>query len=251
MSEIGPQVLDIANTHDQNKELFERQEVRDFFDGLKKHAHPTEESCEWLGLVPYTLSTTAIPLFRDDNTDTDYQLHPCDPQLSRRRTVQHPHFYVKTLYFDRNEIEGIPLPLAGTPTDAYEYQHRQRIPLVIPIGALFVNNSNTLGENGRLSLWTGYEVFCDLELNLWFVFNHKSLESRQFVPSFNESSSRMSVGKVPLREKIDKNLTFFYFKDSFLTGSQGRWGRVEFLGDATKKDVADSMRVAVTAKRSS
>ncbi|KAI6085972.1 hypothetical protein F4821DRAFT_239541 [Hypoxylon rubiginosum] len=159
--DTGPLVLDIANTHASNDALLEQKEVGRFFDQIRQATRPSDAGCKWLGNIPYDLGRTAIPLCKDISTDTHYQLHPCNPQLPLYRTdAKDPHFYIRQL------IEKV------APDDY------RSLALVVPFGRLFVNKPNPQGENGRLSKWTGFEVYFDLSLNIWFVFNQDSLASR-------------------------------------------------------------------------
>ncbi|KAI1178569.1 hypothetical protein F4777DRAFT_594321 [Nemania sp. FL0916] len=159
------QEFDIANTHDDNQTLFEREDVKDFYDELDNTTKLTEESIASLGFLPHSMSRTAIPLFREHKSGIDYQVHPCYSQLRRAHPSKHPpispHFYVRRMKLGSGSESG-------------------SIP-VIPFGRLFINIPVTDPEDAdktrRFSRWTGYEVLFGLDKTLWFVFDFKSLDS--------------------------------------------------------------------------
>lgn len=71
-SNIGPREFDIANTHDDNLTLFEREDVRKFHEEMDRVTKLTETFIAWLGSIPHAMSNTAIPLFRESKSDADY-----------------------------------------------------------------------------------------------------------------------------------------------------------------------------------
>ncbi|KAI0105102.1 hypothetical protein GGR51DRAFT_560705 [Nemania sp. FL0031] len=156
----GPRMFDISNTHDDNRTLFEREDVRKFYKMMDDATDPgatnlTEKFIEWLGSIPHTMSNTAIPLFPERSGGVDYQVHPCYSELEEQlpRDVDRPHFYVSSMMVDDQRV------------------------LVIPFGRLFVNAPDDENQTG-LSKWTGYEVLLDINRNLWFIFDRRSLSYR-------------------------------------------------------------------------
>lgn len=183
---------DIANTHDSNATLRNRDTVKEFYELIKKkkselfrvripneleskhllvarqaqtegRVYMDEQTLEWLGDLPFNMNTDAIPLFEDPETDTDYQLHPCYPRLPISKKVQDPNLYLHYLYSGED--------LYSKDAD------------VIPLGRLFINNKTKPDERGkisRLSKWTGYEVFLGLSFQILLAFNRNSLVERQY-----------------------------------------------------------------------
>lgn len=183
---------DIANTHDSNATLRNRDSVKEFYELMEKkkselfrvvqpqlepknkknwpawqaegRVYMDEQTLEWLGDLPFNMNTDAIPLFEDSETDTDYQLHPCYPRLPIGKKVQDPHLYLHYLYSDEDSFYC---------KDA----------LVIPLGRLFINHKTKPDKHGkisRLSKWTGYEVFLGLGFRILIAFNRNSLAERQY-----------------------------------------------------------------------
>ncbi|KAJ8131353.1 hypothetical protein O1611_g2273 [Lasiodiplodia mahajangana] len=156
--------FDIANTHDDNHTLFQREDIKKFYEEMDKVTVLTDNFIEWLGNIPRTMSNTAIPLFRENKTGTDYQVHPFYSELrpSQRPacSFMNPHSYVCLVDLGSQQIP------------------------VIPFGGLFINvpihNPSDPDQTGRLSKFTGYEVLFGLDKRLWFVFNHQSLGYSRF-----------------------------------------------------------------------
>ncbi|KAJ8119595.1 hypothetical protein O1611_g10575 [Lasiodiplodia mahajangana] len=160
---IGPLVLDIANTHDDNYTLIKRRDVQNFYEKLADSSQPPAAVVEWLASIPDEMRNTAIPLFRECMTGADdevhYQVHPCHSQLPRRAPlVQRPHFYISKMILSREQPGHF----------------------VVPFGRLFVNmpihNPHQPHRTSRVSKWTGYELLFDTKLDLWIVFNEGSLD---------------------------------------------------------------------------
>ncbi len=159
---------DIANTHDSNAVLSDQESVKEFFKLKAEKILPggfkmSEETLEWLGELPYSMGHSAIPLFGDPVTNTDYQIHPAYPRLPIGTRVPDPNLYLHRLHGScEDRVRNVP--------DEY----------VIPLGRLFVNMDATSNapigfEFPRISRWTGYEVFIDLDFIIWIVFNNNSL----------------------------------------------------------------------------
>lgn len=75
--------------------------------------------------------------------------------------------------------------------------------LVIDIDRLFVNVSH--GKAGRISKWTGYEVFVDKELALWMMFDRHSIDPR--AAGWYPLSCRLSD---PILQDYDKEQVLSY-----------------------------------------
>lgn len=180
---------DIANTHDSNATLRNRDSVKEFYELIEKkqsqlfrvqepkleskniframqaegRIYMDEQTLEWLGDLPFNMDNDAIPLFEDPETDTDYQLHPCYPRLPIGKKVQDPNLYLHYLYSGEDLYSK----------DAY----------VIPLGRLFINKNTEPDERSKLprpSKWTGYEVFLDLGFRIWIAFNRNSLAEQHY-----------------------------------------------------------------------
>lgn len=183
---------DLANSHDSNATLRNRDTVKEFYERIKKkkselfrvhipnevesksiwvamqaqaegRVYMDEQTLEWLGDLSFSMSTEAIPLFEDPETDTDYQLHPCYPQLPVGKNVPDPSLYLEYLYSGE---------------DLYSKNAH-----VIPLGRLFINTKTKPDERGqisRLSKWTGYELYLGLGFQILLAFNRDSLAERQY-----------------------------------------------------------------------
>jgi hypothetical protein len=141
--------FDIAITHDRNTKLKKRQLVKKFFEDIcELRSLPDQKTIDWLGNVPFCMREEAIPLFVDGNDyrddSVDCQLHPHYTSLELGRTARRPHNELCRLSIDGNTLEDPDL--------------------IIGIGRLFVNIGD--GRGGRISKWTGYEVFVDEMLAL-------------------------------------------------------------------------------------
>ncbi|KAI1108306.1 hypothetical protein F5Y14DRAFT_459770 [Nemania sp. NC0429] len=161
-SDDGFLEIDIANTHDENRILFTRGDVKAFYEKLEKATRPPdEEFIAWIGSIPCTMRNTAIPLFRESSgIGADYQVHPCYSQLPRASLqIAVPRFDVCEMDLEDGKVVT-----------------------VIPFGRLFVNMAvdepGHTNESCRVSKWTGYEVLFDTDLNLWFIFDEESLHGR-------------------------------------------------------------------------
>ena len=106
---------------------------------------------EWIGSLPSTMSGEAIPLFKDEDTETDYQLHLSYTWIDALHTA--PFGSADDF------VHGL---LHVTKDDECEVIRDPNF--VIPLGKLFVNKSSR-------SDWTGYEVFVSSSLGLWVIYN--------------------------------------------------------------------------------
>ncbi|KAI1130222.1 hypothetical protein F5Y10DRAFT_236061 [Nemania abortiva] len=152
---------DCSNTHDDNDKLITRDEVIRFYQQLNETVRPDYEFFAWLACLTFDMHKTAIPLFCDG--DVHYQIHPSFSNMPLRQSekIERDDYYFRMMEF----------PAEGKV-------------LVVPFGRLFINkpfsDPDNPGEVIRLPQWTGYEVFLDIRLNLWFVFRSLSFETRRF-----------------------------------------------------------------------
>lgn len=146
---------DMAITCQSNRELRKRDAVKGFFEKLEgiRSRSLNDETREWFGTLPTRMSTEAIPLFRDDSTGADYQLHPSFTSMRSLHTAGSmeaakidPYLYGLLHCGESGDCD-----LSTWPK------------LVIPVGKLFVNRSGC-------SKWTGYEFFVSDELELWIIY---------------------------------------------------------------------------------
>ncbi|KAI1128536.1 hypothetical protein F5Y10DRAFT_291957 [Nemania abortiva] len=140
---------DIANTHESNAELEQRQASKEFFERIKDINTLKEEATRgWLGSLPSQFHLGALPLFSHD--ETDYQLHLAYTYMGGFTTCmdQMVEFYVHALAraSKMNSMELVTNPL-----------------VVIPLGKLFVNRHG-------YSSWTGYEIFVSGSLEVWMIY---------------------------------------------------------------------------------
>ncbi|KAI1193304.1 hypothetical protein F5X97DRAFT_328672 [Nemania serpens] len=150
--------FDIAINHACNRDLRACKKVQDFFNDVKQLKTLEDlETFKWLSGFPLDMHDEVIPLFEDDASATGYQLHPCFTNLPLDSFATNPHAVIFALSIDGRRV---PLNNSDLPQ------------LVMGIGRLFTNAD--YGEQGRLSKWTGFEVFVDYELGLWMIFNSES-----------------------------------------------------------------------------
>lgn len=75
--DLGPVGMDMANnTHDSNDTLRKHTDIQGFLIKFNTVNEMDEDTCQWLGDIPYVLRNIAIPLFEDE-TGVHYQIHPC------------------------------------------------------------------------------------------------------------------------------------------------------------------------------
>ncbi|KAI0537830.1 hypothetical protein GGR58DRAFT_470037 [Xylaria digitata] len=150
--------FDIAINHKRNADLRSRDKAQQFFEDVQNLKSLADLSTrDWLGRLPLDLCDEVIPLFDDDDSSTGYQLHPSFTNIALGSSDSDPHPDVFSLSVDGEK---------GRINKSYGPG------VVMGIGRLFVNTS--CADNGRLSKWTGYEVFVDHELGLWMVFDNQS-----------------------------------------------------------------------------
>ncbi|KAI1162110.1 hypothetical protein F5B18DRAFT_625302 [Nemania serpens] len=150
--------FDIAINHTSNADLRALDKVQGFFNDIKDLKSLEDlNTFEWLSRLPLDMNDEMIPLFEDDASATGYQLQPCFTDLALGDFAANPHPDIFSLSVDG---ERVALNNSDLPQ------------LVMGIGRLFVNVD--CGDQGRLSKWTGYEVFVDYELGLWMIFNSES-----------------------------------------------------------------------------
>lgn len=159
---------DLAVTHSRNKELRQRDGVKQFFAKLNTiESLWDQETRKWLGSLPYHMRREAIPLLESniDGVFEDYQLHPSYSWLTRGKTAKDPDLMLYRL----SCAEKVTLQIPN---------------LFIPLGRLFVNaeNGNRFAKRcnsnrSRLTRWTGYEIFISSDLAVWIVFDEDSFIS--------------------------------------------------------------------------
>ncbi|KAI1180969.1 hypothetical protein F4777DRAFT_181024 [Nemania sp. FL0916] len=145
--------FDIATSHMRNEDLFSRDKVKEFVKSvgeLRSFGDP--KTRKWLARLPLDMCNEVIPLFKDESSSTDYQLHPSFTNLppGNPKSSPHPNIFCLSVNSER-----VTFPV-----------------FVMGIGRLFVNAEDYNGT--RVSKWTGYEVFADSELALWMVFDDKA-----------------------------------------------------------------------------
>ncbi|KAI1124150.1 hypothetical protein F5Y10DRAFT_250249 [Nemania abortiva] len=158
---------DIAAVHSRNEDL-KGPDVEEFFSTIKALDQKLSPvSYIWLRRLPYDMHNNAIPLFKDNSGNEDYQLHPSYSWLKLDKRA-------------RNPIPGVfGLSAAQNTKDLTELRN---IRFFIPLGRLFVNarNGNRFNKpcgssRSRITRWTGYEVFLSSDLGVWIVFDAQSL----------------------------------------------------------------------------
>jgi hypothetical protein len=156
---------DIAISHESNDVLKEKKAVKEFFEYVEKNINDFSDpkQREWLGSLPSRMRADAIPLFTDEDTNIDFQLHPSYTWMNAIYThgwedhsdIQNagdliPDYYVHSLLAIReSESQAAIIPL---------------LDFVIPLGKLFAN------ESGQ-SRWTGFEIFVNDSLELFGIFS--------------------------------------------------------------------------------
>ncbi|KAJ8124876.1 hypothetical protein O1611_g8764 [Lasiodiplodia mahajangana] len=228
--------FDMAINHACNADLRAREKIREFFNDVQELTSLADlDTRDWLAMFPLDMRDEAIPLFEDDASATDYQLHPSFTGLDLGMAAENAHPEIFCLSTDGERIS------LGQP---------DRPQLVMGIGRLFVNTHN--GGSERLSKWTGYEVFVDCELGLWIVFDRSST-SANHDGWFEFNSKLVTPQNHPLQEKQPffdyakicdsfsrvNSLSFEMALDS-INESRGS-GRVR-VSQVEKKEVNDTLR---------
>ncbi|KAI1201726.1 hypothetical protein F5X97DRAFT_289399 [Nemania serpens] len=182
----GDSDVDIANTHESNKELAERDAVKEFLKKIKSIDTLEDLATrQWIGSLPLRWSNGAIPLFTHNGTD--YQLHISYTWMKGIRTAGEwiaPSWEVmKKIYAqnktnkedqkdrehdadvkvnpDRAVDSQVHCLARASEQSSMEFVTNPSV--VIPFGKLFLNR---LGH----SSWTGYEVFVSGSLELWLIY---------------------------------------------------------------------------------
>ncbi|KAI0100559.1 hypothetical protein GGR51DRAFT_532416 [Nemania sp. FL0031] len=173
----------------------------------------------------------AIPLFRDEKSDEDYQLHP---SYSRLKMNIRPN----------DCIPGIFGLSAKNTEDVTELQ---KIRFFIPLGRLFVNaqNGNCFNKRcnsflSRITRWTGYEVFLGSDLAIWIVFDAQSLTrgAEPWYPvscGITERIQRASIARLLPRFA---DLETAEFEDAVSSAEEMRWA-IEVQISYVKKEDGD------------
>lgn len=149
--------VDLANIHASNHELSTRDAILNFYARVAKiKSLSNVQDREWLGSLSSRMVTEAIPLFEDDNTGVNYQIHLTYSWMH----ALHTYSYTSGNHNDVADWYGHSLFHAP---DINHLDPMAMLHFVIPFGKLFVYN------NGRAE-WTGYELVVNAELEVWAVY---------------------------------------------------------------------------------
>lgn len=141
---------DIATSHKNNEELKGIDAVNRFFRQIRDVQNVP--LYEWIRSLQRSIAGEAVPLFTDNDTGTDYQLHFSYTWLSALYTGR---------IGPRDDDDFVHGLLHITNNDDCEIIHNPAF--WIPLGKLFVNKSGC-------SNWTGYEIFATGMLELWIIY---------------------------------------------------------------------------------
>lgn len=114
----------------------------------------------------------AIPLFTDEATGTDYQLHVCFTHMKGLHAYSH-----SAKMPPENEEDILPHEYAHSLLHVYQSQINMvaRPDIVVPVGKLFVNR---FGQSD----WTGYEVFVSQNMEIWIIYTVDENEYNEGYP---------------------------------------------------------------------
>lgn len=144
----------------------------------------------------------AIPLFTDFDAGVDYQLH----FSYTRMKALHTYTFLPSQSHHAAEIERDNIPnyyvhslLHVTNTNEIELISKPNI--VIPLGKLFVNESDRFN-------WTGYEIFLSNNMELWIIYAFDENDFEKWDPVDCNLWSRKAIPGSVENEQTEKYYSF-------------------------------------------